>query len=63
MTIGELADKIDNQNDLAIEVWDDNMHMMRNIEQEDVKRFIDQNFNRTIQSIHADRYFIKVRLT
>jgi hypothetical protein len=63
MTIGELADKMDNQNDLAIEFWDENMHMMRNIEQADLQRFIDQNFNRTIQSIHADRYFIKVRLT
>ena len=41
MTIGELADKMDNQNDLAIEFWDENMHMMRNIEQEDLKRFID----------------------
>ena len=63
MTIGELADVMHNSNDLVIEFWDENMSMLRTIEQDNLQRFIDHNFNWMIREIYPVNYVIRVRLS
>lgn len=63
MTIGELADVMHNSNDLVIEFWDENMSMLRTIEQDNLQRFIDHNFNWMIREIYPENYVIRVRLS
>jgi hypothetical protein len=63
MTIGELADVMHNSNDLVIEFWDENMSMLRTIEQDNLQRFIDHNFNWVIHEIYPENYVIRVRLS
>lgn len=63
MTIGELADVMHNSNNLVIEFWDENMSMLRTIEQDNLQRFIDHNFNWVIREIYPENYVIRVRLS
>ena len=62
MTLGDLASKLTNINELYIKFWDNNMGMMRNIEQDEVPRFVDNHSNLEVRYVTAGSFQIIVEI-
>lgn len=56
MTIGELADKMERVDELIIKYYDDNMNMERNIEYDDLQRFIASRPNTEVLRIFTGSF-------
>ena len=56
MTISELADKMERVDELIIKYYDDNMNMERNIDYDDLQRFIANHPNTEVLRIFTGSF-------
>lgn len=62
MTLGELLEKIKKQDMINIQFWDDNMNMMRDIEENNMDRFIRNNGHIEVKYIEPINNKINIQI-
>lgn len=62
MTLDEFAKAMENEDELLIRFWDANMNMMRNVEDDNRHRFIENHGNLEVTRIIAGSFRVVVQI-